>query len=89
MVTLVSATLVESTTLRWPGMIQNSTFALMIVAIIGIIAAIALTLRGRKDSRKQDASQQVRVKKADRLKIVKIDPVTTRGAAETEVKEAP
>ena len=39
-----------------------------------IVAAIALTLRGRKDSRHMDPGQQVRVKKADRLKIVKLAP---------------
>ena len=43
--------------------------------LVAIIAAIALTLRKRKDSRSQDASAQVRVKKADRLRIVKMAPV--------------
>ncbi len=55
----------------------NYLFPVQIAAVlllVAIIAAIALTLRGRKDSRKQDASQQVRVKKADRLKIVKVAP---------------
>jgi len=41
---------------------------------VAIVAAIALTLRGRKESRHQDPSQQVRVKKADRLRIVKLAP---------------
>ena len=40
-----------------------------------LVAAIALTLRQRKDSRSQDPSQQVRAKKADRLRIVKVDVV--------------
>ncbi len=50
---------------------------LQIAAVLrlgAIIAAIALTLRGRKDARHMDPGQQVRVKKADRLKIVKLAP---------------
>ena len=46
-----------------------------VVLLVAIIAAIALTLRQRKDSRSQDPSQQVLAKKADRLRIVKMDPV--------------
>jgi NADH-quinone oxidoreductase subunit J len=42
---------------------------------VAVIAAIALTLRKRKDSRSQDPSQQVLAKKADRLRVVKMDPV--------------
>ena len=46
-----------------------------VLLLVAIIAAIALTLRQRKDSRSQDPSQQVRAKKADRLRIIKMDPV--------------
>jgi NADH-quinone oxidoreductase subunit J len=46
-----------------------------VLLLVAIIAAIALTLRARKDSRHLDPSQQVRVKKADRLRVVKMDPV--------------
>ncbi|MDM4765313.1 NADH-quinone oxidoreductase subunit J [Pelomonas sp. SE-A7] len=45
-----------------------------VLLLVAIIAAIALTLRRRKDSRSQDASEQVKVKKADRLRIVKMAP---------------
>jgi len=45
-----------------------------VLLLVAIIAAIALTLRRRKDSRSQDASEQVKVKKADRLRIVKLAP---------------
>ena len=38
-------------------------------------AAIALTLRARKDSRYQDPAEQVRVRKADRVRIVQMAPV--------------
>jgi NADH-quinone oxidoreductase subunit J len=46
-----------------------------VVLLVAIIAAIALTLRQRKDSKAIDASEQVKVKKADRLRIVKMQPV--------------
>jgi NADH-quinone oxidoreductase subunit J len=46
-----------------------------VLLLVAIIAAIALTLRQRKDSRHMDPSQQVRAKKADRLRLVKMKPV--------------
>ena len=46
-----------------------------VLLLVAIIAAIALTLRQRKDSRSQDPSQQVLAKKADRLRIIKMAPV--------------
>jgi len=64
-----------------------------VVLLVAIIAAVALTLRKRKDTKHFDPADAVRVKRNDRLKIVKIAPVTTRGqtaaASNTEVKEAP
>ncbi|MDO8418480.1 MAG: NADH-quinone oxidoreductase subunit J [Rubrivivax sp.] len=45
-----------------------------VLLLVAIIAAIALTLRGRKDSRHMDPSQQVRVKRVDRVRLVKMDP---------------
>ena len=45
-----------------------------VILLVAIVAAIALTLRRRKDSRYQDPSQQVRAKKADRLRIVRMKP---------------
>ena len=41
-----------------------------VVLLVAIIAAIALTLRKRKDSRGQDPSQQVRARREDRVKLV-------------------
>ncbi len=38
--------------------------------LVAIVAAIALTLRGRKDSKHQDPSLQVKVDKGDRLRLV-------------------
>lgn len=45
-----------------------------VLLLVAIIAAIALTLRARKDSKHMDPSQQVRVKAADRVRIVKMAP---------------
>ncbi len=41
-----------------------------VVLLVAIIAAIALTLRARKDSRRQDPSQQVRARPAERVRLV-------------------
>ncbi len=41
-----------------------------VILLVAIVAAIALTLRRRKDSKHMDPAQQVRVKAADRLRIV-------------------
>ncbi len=45
-----------------------------VLLLVAIIAAIALTLRPRKDSKSQSPSQQVRARKTDRLRIVKLAP---------------
>jgi NADH-quinone oxidoreductase subunit J len=41
-----------------------------VILLVAIIAAIALTLRRRKDTRKQDPSAQVRVRRAERVRLV-------------------
>ena len=43
-----------------------------VLLLVAIIAAIALTLRRRKDSKYQDPAEQVRAKKADRVRIVQM-----------------
>lgn len=45
-----------------------------VILLVAIIAAIALTLRRRKDSRSQNPAEQVRVKSADRVSLVKMKP---------------
>jgi NADH-quinone oxidoreductase subunit J len=61
------------------------------ILLVAIVAAVALTLRKRKDTKHFDPADAVRVKRNDRLKIIKMDPVTSRGldAGSAEVKEAP
>jgi NADH-quinone oxidoreductase subunit J len=46
-----------------------------VLLLVAIIAAIALTLRERKDSRYQDPGEQVKARKADRVRLVRMDPV--------------
>jgi NADH-quinone oxidoreductase subunit J len=46
-----------------------------VLLLVGIIAAIALTLRRRKDVKGQNPSEQVRARAADRVRIVKMAPV--------------
>jgi NADH-quinone oxidoreductase subunit J len=53
-----------------------------VILLVAIIAAIALTLRQRKDSKAVDPAYQVRVKARDRLQVVKMGP--TMAAPEPE-----
>ena len=46
-----------------------------VILLVAIIAAIALTLRERKDSKSQNPSEQVRVKRADRVTLIKMKAV--------------
>ncbi len=41
-----------------------------VILLVAIIAAIALTLRRRKDRRSQDPSAQIRVRRAERVRLV-------------------
>jgi NADH-quinone oxidoreductase subunit J len=54
-----------------------------VILLVAIIAAIALTLRKRKDSKYTDPSQQVRVHARDRLHVVQVPPTV---AARVETK---
>lgn len=44
-----------------------------VILLVGIIAAISLTLRHRPTTKYQDPSKQIAVKAADRLKVIKMD----------------
>jgi NADH-quinone oxidoreductase subunit J len=52
-----------------------------VILLVAIIAAIALTLRARKDSKSQNPSEQVRVKRADRVTLVKMKSVMPEAIA--------
>ena len=53
-----------------------------VLLLVAIVAAIALTLRRRKDSRAMDPAEQIKVTKAQRLKIVKMAPTVVTAAAD-------
>jgi NADH-quinone oxidoreductase subunit J len=53
-----------------------------VLLLVAIVAAIALTLRQRKDTRQIDPSLQVRVRARDRLQVIKMPPVTAAPAAQ-------
>ncbi len=60
-----------------------------VLLLVAIIAAIALTLRQRKDARYNNPSDQVKAKKAERLRVLKVSPVLpqpSKPAAEGEGK---
>jgi NADH-quinone oxidoreductase subunit J len=48
-----------------------------VILLVAIVAAIALTLRQRKETKYQDPGRQLAVHAGDRLKIVKMAPETT------------
>ena len=58
-----------------------------VILLVAIIAAIALTLRERKDSKYQNPSEQVRVKRADRVTLVKMKSVVAAPAAAVSAEE--
>jgi NADH-quinone oxidoreductase subunit J len=55
-----------------------------VILLVAIIAAIALTLRQRKDSKHMDPSAQVRVRARDRLQVVKLGPTLVAPEPEPE-----
>jgi NADH-quinone oxidoreductase subunit J len=55
-----------------------------VVLLVAIVAAIALTLRSRKESKSMDPAKQVLVKKEDRLRIVKMDAMVEKTAEKIE-----
>ncbi len=58
-----------------------------VILLVAIIAAIALTLRERKDSKYINPADQIRVKRNERVSLVKIKPtVAAPVAAATEEK---
>ena len=54
--------------------------AAAVILLVAIIAAIALTLRERKDSKAIDAADQIRVKPGERVRLVKVKPSAQQAA---------
>lgn len=62
-----------------------------VLLLVAIIAAIALTMRERKDSKYVDPSMQVRVKARDRMEIIKMDATqqAVAPAVESPIADTP
>ena len=58
-----------------------------VLLLVAIIAAIALTMRRRKDSKYIDPAEQVKARKADRIRIVQMQPERPPVVAAPEAKE--
>ena len=58
-----------------------------VILLVAIIAAIALTLRKRKDTKQTNPSEQVRVRASDRLVMVKLSPTIVDPAAKPAAAE--
>ncbi len=76
----------------WLGQALYTKFLLpfeiaALILTVGVVAAVALTLRDRGDARYESASAQVRVNARDRIRIVKMDAV--RPAVPVAVVENP
>jgi len=52
-----------------------------VILLVAMVAAIALTLRHRKDAKGQTPGEQVKVRAGDRLRIVQVDANSARAAA--------
>ena len=59
-----------------------------VILLVAIVAAIALTLRRRKDSKYIDPAEQVKVRRNDRLRIVKMQAVKTGEASGVRSEES-
>ncbi len=53
-----------------------------VILLVAIVAAIALTLRRRKDTKYQDSAQQIAVRRNDRLRIIPV-------AADNKLRQKP
>lgn len=64
-----------------------------VILLVAIVAAISLTLRERRESKSMDPAKQVLVKKADRLRVVKMQvevekPSESDSPQQADAKEA-
>jgi NADH-quinone oxidoreductase subunit J len=59
-----------------------------VILLVAIIAAIALTLRERKDSKYINPADQIRVKRGDRVSLVKINPTLAAPVAAAAEEKA-
>lgn len=58
-----------------------------VILLVAMVAAIALTLRGRKDTKTIDPGLQVRVKATQRLRVLPVPPARVAAPAPTKQEE--
>lgn len=61
--------------------------AAAVILLVAMVAAIALTLRDRKDTKKTDPSIQVRVRASDRLSLVSISTNSNGAVSSVDAEE--
>lgn len=54
-----------------------------VLLLVAIVAAIALTLRRRRDAKAQDPSKQVQVRREDRVRIISLRPSVKKNEAQS------
>jgi NADH-quinone oxidoreductase subunit J len=59
-----------------------------VILLVAMITAIALTLRGRKDSKKIDPSKQVHVRARDRVAVLKVEPTSAYRLVESDANSS-
>jgi NADH-quinone oxidoreductase subunit J len=80
--------------IQWLGTALYSTYLLpfevaALILTVGVVAAVALTLRQRADARYETAAQQVKVNARDRVRIVKLAPSLPEADSDTPDHAAP
>ena len=58
-----------------------------VILLVAIVAAISLSFRGRRNRKAQVISKQLEANKRNRLKILKVDPVTEQADEPTAAQE--
>ncbi len=61
--------------------------AAAVVLLVAIVAAIALTMRERKDSKYINPADQIRVKRNERVRLVKVQPSAVQSAPQAAAAE--
>lgn len=59
------------------------------ILLVAIVAAIVLTMRRRPDAKSQDVAEQVKVRRADRVRLVKMPSASVEAAAPAAEAAAP
>ncbi|MGB6242743.1 MAG: NADH-quinone oxidoreductase subunit J [Castellaniella sp.] len=81
---------IDNTLVLGTAMYTDFAYAVQIgglILLVGMIAAIALTMRTRSDFKRTHPNKQVRVTAADRIRVVKMPAVVDTPAAESEGAE--